>query len=190
MAYKDLEDLELENSTLVVRKPFKKKKFELQRLKGKLAKPGVHDFIIVCDNLKASFNVGKIYRSGNAFGVREIHVIGSTYFDPCPAKGALKQIPSKFIADFKGSYDLLKSEAYTIYLLDPAKGENLWDVKFPQKSAFVMGHEQYGHSFDSANFADLKFIKIPQFGCVESLNVSNAASIVMYEYLRQLKKIG
>lgn len=189
MAEKDYTDAELESHHGEVGKSYKRKKFEIHRLKGKLAKRGLHDFVIICDNLKASFNVGKIYRSGNAFGVKEIHVVGSNYFDPCPAKGALKQIPSHFLNEFKESYSRLKSEGYEIYLMDPAKGENLWDVNFPEKSAFVLGHEQYGHSFEASAFPDLKFIKIPQYGSVESLNVSNAASIVMYEYLRQRKKV-
>jgi tRNA G18 (ribose-2'-O)-methylase SpoU len=53
------------------------------------------------------------------------------------------------------------------------------------KTAFVLGHEEWGHSFKQDDYPDITSVAIPQFGQVESLNVSIAASIVMYEYVRQ-----
>ena len=55
----------------------------------------------------------------------------------------------------------------------------------PRRSAFIFGHEEYGLSFDPADYPDIQPLTIPQFGQVQSLNVSNAASVVMWEFLRQ-----
>ena len=52
-------------------------------------------------------------------------------------------------------------------------------------SAFIFGNEGFGFSFCKKEFRKIKALRIPQFGKVESLNVSIAASIVMYEYIRQ-----
>ena len=62
--------------------------------------------------------------------------------------------------------------------------EPLPGAELPAKSAFVMGHEEHGLSFDRADYPDIRALTIPQFGPVQSLNVSVAASIVMYEYIR------
>ena len=47
-----------------------------------------------------------------------------------------------------------------------------------------MGHEGFGLSFKKEDYPKIKWIKIPQFGLVESLNVAVAASVVMYEFTR------
>jgi len=55
----------------------------------------------------------------------------------------------------------------------------------PRRSAFVFGHEEFGVSFQRTRYPEMKSIMIPQLGRVQRLNVSIAASILMYEYLRQ-----
>ena len=61
------------------------------------------------------------------------------------------------------------------------KTEALAYIKLPAKSAFIFGNEEFGHSFNKDDYYAIKSLKIDQFGRVESLNVSIAASIVMYE---------
>ncbi|HFQ90627.1 MAG TPA: hypothetical protein ENK27_11190, partial [Desulfobulbus sp.] len=39
------------------------------------ARPGIHSCILVLDGLKPDFNIGKIFRSADAFGAREIHLV-------------------------------------------------------------------------------------------------------------------
>jgi tRNA G18 (ribose-2'-O)-methylase SpoU len=150
-----------------------------------MASPGRHDFIVVLDHLKPAFNIGKIFRSADAFGAAEIHLVGTNFFDPAPAKGSFKWVPAKFHTDFKSCYEDLTARDYTLFIMEPANGEMLAYIKLPPKSAFVFGNEEFGHSFNKGDYRAVKSLRIPQFGRVESLNVSIAASVVMYEYVRQ-----
>ncbi|MFO1350980.1 MAG: TrmH family RNA methyltransferase [Gammaproteobacteria bacterium] len=159
--------------------------FRRHRNLNLLATPGKHEFVIVLDHLKAGYNIGKIFRSADAFGAREIHLIGVDFFDPAPAMGSFKAVPAKFHKIFASTYEDLLARGYTLFMLDPSNGDLLMRAALPAKSAFIFGHEQFGFSFTKAEFPALQSLAIPQFGQVQSLNVSVAASIVMYEYIRQ-----
>lgn len=160
-------------------------RFRKDRQKNILAKPGPHGFVIVLDNLKAGYNVPKILRSAQAFGAAEVHLVNIGVFDPGPAKGALRKVPARFPESFSESYADLASRGYSCFLLAADGEESLVDISLPQKSAFIFGHEEFGTSFDRKDYPDIRTLKIPQYGEMESLNVSNAASIVMFEFIRQ-----
>ncbi|BAO43483.1 TrmH family RNA methyltransferase [Thiolapillus brandeum] len=159
--------------------------YEKNRRRNLLAKPGKHDFIVVLDHLKAGYNVPKIFRSAEAFGAHEVQLIDIGPFDPSPAKGAFRQVPARFFGNFDQSHKDLRARDYTLYALSPDSRHALPGEILPDRSAFIFGHEEIGLSFDPADYPDIQLLHIPQFGRVESLNVSIAASIVMYEYTRQ-----
>ncbi len=161
------------------------RRFRRQRNKNHLAEPGVHKCIIVLDHLKPTFNVGKIFRSAEAFGCHEIHLVGIDFFDPAPAMGAFKWVPAKFHHRFMSSYADLLQRGYTPFILEPGQGGDITRTPLPEKSAFVFGHEEYGISFEPDLFPGVKRLTIPQYGKSQSLNVSVAASIMLYEYARQ-----
>ena len=156
-----------------------------QRQRNVLAQPGVNPFILVLDHLKAGFNVAKIFRSAEAFGAHEVHLVGIGPFDPSPAKGAFKKVPARFYETFEESYRDLNTRGYRLFTLDAGCGSSLTSMDMPVNSAFVLGHEEWGHSFSPTDYPDIYCISIPQYGQVESLNVAVAASVVMYEYVRQ-----
>ena len=159
--------------------------YEKNRRRNLLASPGKHDFVIVLDHLKAGYNVPKIFRSAEAFGAHEVQLIDIGPFDPSPAKGAFRQVPARFFDNFRQSREDLHDRGYTLYALSPNSSLTLSETVLPGKSAFIFGHEEIGLSFDPKDYPDIHLLRIPQFGRVESLNVSIAASIVMYEYTRQ-----
>lgn len=162
------------------------RRYEKQRRRNCLAVAGAHDFIIVLDHLKAGFNVPKIFRSAEAFGAREIHLIDIGSFDPAPAKGAFKKVPARFHDAFDACYQDLAQRGYTLFTLEPGGDcPALNRSELPVKSAFILGHEEMGISFDRADYPDIRCLTIPQTGETQSLNVSVAASIVMYEYVGQ-----
>jgi tRNA G18 (ribose-2'-O)-methylase SpoU len=159
--------------------------YEKNRRRNLLAKPGIHDFIIVLDRLKAGYNVPKIFRSAEAFGAHEVQLIDIGPFDPSPAKGAFRQVPARFFEAFEESHRNLQDRGYSLYALSPDSGQSLDQEPLPDRSAFIFGHEETGLSFAPEDYPDISLLRIPQSGQVESLNVSIAASIVMYEYARQ-----
>jgi len=160
-------------------------RYKKHRQRNALAKPGVHPIALVLDNLKAGYNVPKIFRSAHAFGAAEVHLIDIGPFDPAPAKGGFKHVPARFHDDFDVCYRALREQGYSIFTLTPDSAAQLWSTALPERSAFVLGHEEFGLSFDPADYPDIQGLAIPHFGPVQSLNVAVAASIVLYEYARQ-----
>jgi len=166
-----------------------RRRFRRQRNKNYLAEPGVHDCVIVLDHLKPTYNIGKIFRSADAFGAREIHLVGIDFFDPAPGMGAFKWVPAVFHNNFFSCYTHLVNKGYVPFILEPDKGDAVTETNLPLKSAFIFGHEEYGISFEPDLYPGIHRLTIPQFGKSQSLNVSVAASIMLYEYTRQHGKI-
>lgn len=161
------------------------KSFERQRILNKIhSKPGAFPYVLILDNLKVDFNIGKIIRSAEAFGANAVDVVGTIFFDPMPAKGCMKRVPWSMKKTFFESYQHYADQGYTFYAFDSEAPVSLHEVNFPDKSAFVLGHEGFGFTFKKEDYPAIKWVKIPQFGKVESLNVAVAASIVMYEFTR------
>ncbi|MDH5572148.1 MAG: TrmH family RNA methyltransferase [Gammaproteobacteria bacterium] len=160
-------------------------RYQKERYKNTLATPGENELILVLDHLKAGYNVPKIFRSAEAFGVHEIHLINIGPFDPAPAKGAYRKVPAHEHESFSTCYDLLKQRGYTLFGLEAGGNTIIYNAPLPEKSAFIMGNEGLGHSFERNDYPDIQYLSIPHTGATESLNVSIAASIVMYEYIRQ-----
>ena len=162
------------------------KKLEREILLNSIqSKPGVHDLILVLDNLKAGFNIAKIFRTAEIFSLKCIHIIGTKEFNPFPAKGAIRRVPFKFLDSIEDSILELKEKEYAIFTLDTNTENYLHCSEVPRKSAFIFGNEELGPKIPKTFYKDIQKIKIKQFGKTESLNVSVAASIASYEYIRQ-----
>jgi len=162
------------------------KKFEKQKkFNQELANFGPHDLILVLDHLKPDFNIGKIFRTAEAFGAKEIHIIATDYFDPSTSVGGFKKVKAFFFESFEESNNRLIELGYTPYCLHSHSENYLHNTKLPEKTAFILGHEEFGPQFDFNEFKNVQLVKIQQFGIIESLNVAVAASIASYEYIRQ-----
>ncbi|MDW8479093.1 MAG: TrmH family RNA methyltransferase [Xanthomonadales bacterium] len=159
-------------------------RYQRQRRRALLARPGPHPVVLVLDRLRPDYNVAKIYRSAHAFGAREVHQIAIGPFDPAPAKGGFKHVPTRYWESFAPCRAALEAEGYALILLDPAAPTLLPGFPLPERSAFVLGSERDGLSGE-ARQTPLPRLRIPQFGPVESLNVAVAAAIALYEWLRQ-----
>jgi tRNA (guanosine-2'-O-)-methyltransferase len=76
---------------------------------------------------------------------------------------------------------------YTTHLSTDAV--SLYDIDFTQSVALVFGNEHSGVSEDIRSMADGNFI-IPQMGIIQSLNISVACAVSIYEAFRQKKLAG
>ncbi|RTZ71778.1 MAG: hypothetical protein DSZ00_09775, partial [Gammaproteobacteria bacterium] len=148
--------------------------YHKQRQRNLRAKPGTHDFILVLDHLKAGFNVPKIFRSAEAFGAHEIHLVDIGPFDPAPAKGAFRKVPARFHDHFGAIHDELLERGYRLFALTTTGGRShpLPEVHLPRRSAFIFGHEELGLSFDLREWPQVQakrvFDLVKDFGTSES----------------------
>lgn len=166
------------------RRRLQKNEFQKQVYLNRAAEPGPHELVLVLDNLKPDFNIGKILRSAAAFGLREVHIIGTPYFDPYPAKGAMKLVPLVFHRMYTTCLEQLLEADFQLYALDLGSEQKIGAFPFAAKTALILGNEGLGITFDY-KLRGIPAVSIPQFGKMDSLNVSVAASIAMYEYVRQ-----
>ncbi len=150
-----------------------------------LAAPGPHPLVVVLDHLKPGFNVAKIFRSAEAFGAAAVHLVDVGPFDPSPSKGSFRKVPARFYESFDESRAELTGGGYRLFCLSPGAPTRLMDADLSGPCAFILGHEEFGLSFDPDDYPDIVPLSVPQFGQVQSLNVSIAASLVMYEFVAQ-----
>ena len=161
------------------------KKFRIEKIKSEHQPPGPHSCILVLDGLKPFFNVAKIFRSAQAMGCQEVFLVNIPFFDPYPAKGAFKQTKSRSFENFKDAFAVLREEGFEVFVMDPRASGKLGMLDLPKKSAFVVGHEEFGLSFSPEEYEGIHALSIKQYGLVESMNVSIAASLAAFEYNRQ-----
>ena len=164
-----------------VRRRFLRQKW----LNGVRAKPGPQGLRLVLDHLKPDFNVGKIFRSADAFGVREVLLVGIPWFDPGPAVGSFRHVPARFFDTFAQAHAALAAEGVAMFNLEVDAVAALPGAELPRECALVLGNEGVGQSFRRADFPGVGALRIPQWGRAQSLNVSIAGSLGMYEYCRR-----
>ncbi|RCK75246.1 MAG: tRNA (guanosine(18)-2'-O)-methyltransferase [Ignavibacteriae bacterium] len=152
------------------------------------------DLTVVLENIHDPHNVSAILRSADAVGVKEVFLVYNTEEFPKLGKkssaSALKWVDKQKFSSISECYDYLRNEGFKIYathLTD--ESVSLYDLNLTEKVAFVFGNEHTGVSSEAATLADLNF-KIPMYGMIQSLNVSVACAVSLYEALRQRLKKG
>jgi tRNA (guanosine-2'-O-)-methyltransferase len=149
---------------------------------------------VVLENIHDPHNVSAIFRTCDAVGVPKITLIYNLEKFPKIGKkssaSAFKWVEKEKFKSVSECFDSLHKNGFKIYASSISDDAiNLYKIDFKSKIAIVLGNEHRGVSDEAANLADKKFI-IPMYGMVQSLNVSVAAAIVLYEALRQRLKRG
>lgn len=151
-------------------------------------------FILILDRITDVRNFGAIARSAECAGVHVIVIpnknsakISSDAIKT--SAGALYHIPVCRVLNLKKLVRELKFERGTVVYAASEKAEKYYtDVDMTVPVAVVMGAEDKGIDEGILSIATER-IKIPQKGQIESLNVSAAASIIMFEAVRQRDKL-
>lgn len=145
--------------------------------------------ILLLDQVTDPHNVGAILRSAAAFDVG--CVIGTDRHAPCEsgvmaktASGAMEIIPLIAVTNLVQSLELIKKAGYWIAGLDGAASQTLAQAKLDSKTALVLGAEGAGLRRLTTEHCDY-LVKLPMSNQMESLNVSNAAAIALYELYKQ-----
>jgi tRNA (guanosine-2'-O-)-methyltransferase len=147
------------------------------------------DLTVVCENIHDPHNVSAILRTCDAVGVEKVHLLYT--HQPFPKIGkkssasAKKWIDIEFYKDAETLHRALKQFGYTIYAADlNSQSQSIYEVDWTQPSVIIMGNEHLGVSRDALKIADSS-IYIPMFGMIQSLNVSVATAVILYEACRQ-----
>lgn len=141
--------------------------------------------VIAVENTERDFNMGTIVRSANAFGVRQLHVIGRRQWNKRGAMMTDKYLHVHYHAELDDFVAAMKKQNRAIIAIDNIAGSRpLHEVELPQNSVLVFGQEGPGISSELAEQADM-IVAIEQFGSTRSINVGVAAGIVMYAWLNQ-----
>ncbi len=149
---------------------------------------------VVMENIHDPHNVSAIFRTCDAVGVNNVSLVYNIESFPRIGKkssaSAYKWVNKQKYNSIEDCYNDLHKNGYKIYASSISDGaKNLYELNFTDKVAIVVGNEHRGVSESAAELADEKFL-IPQFGMVQSLNVSVATAVILYEALRQRLKIG
>lgn len=150
------------------------------------------DLCLVLENLHEATNIAAILRTAESFGVGKICVIHSKTEKPKisrnAASGAGKWLSIDYFSATEECLKSLKAQGFTIVgaLVDPGSAV-LWEQSFTGRVAVLVGNEAFGMSEEAKQLVD-KNIYLPMFGLTESLNVSVAAGIFLYEVIRQKEK--
>lgn len=143
---------------------------------------------LVLDAIQDPGNMGTILRSAEAAEISAV-IIGPGCCDPYNPKavrstmGAIFRVPFIQSGDLVHSIGILRENGVIVYGAH-LMGDDLYDIKFPDKKAFLIGNEGNGLSEKVAGTAD-RLLRIPMGGKVESLNAAISATLLSYEAMRQ-----
>lgn len=154
-----------------------------------LYEQGKEPFIMVLDGLTDVRNFGAIARTCEVAGVDAIVIPnrGSVTVNADAVKtsaGALLKIPVCKEESLPKTLEFLRDSGVKIVAATERASSNYTDTNYNGPVAIVMGAEDTGVSNENLRICD-ELVKIPQFGTIESLNVSVAAGILIYEVIRQ-----
>ena len=147
------------------------------------------DYILALDSLQDPGNMGTIIRTADSANINQI-IINKTTVDPYSPKvirstmGAIYRTNIIEVEDLKTTLKEIQSKGFQIITTDLKATQSIYDINYNNKTVVVIGNEANGVSQEILQTADKKVI-IPMLGKTESLNASIAASIMIYEYVRQ-----
>jgi tRNA (guanosine-2'-O-)-methyltransferase len=152
------------------------------------------DLTLVMENIHDPHNVSAMLRSADAVGIHEVNLVYTTQKFPRigskSSSSANKWINRRKFSTVEECYEKLHAEGFQILatkLDDSAR--QLYEFDLTKPTAFVFGNEHAGVTDAAAENADAT-VYIPMMGMIQSLNVSVACAVTIYEALRQRLKAG
>lgn len=146
-------------------------------------------FVIILDELEDPHNLGAIIRTAECAGVHGVIIpkrrsasVNQTVYKSS-AGGVEHMLVSK-VTNISQTIEILKEKGLWIYGADMDGEDYYFNTDLKGSIALVIGNEGKGISRLVKEKCDV-LVKIPMLGKIESLNASNAASILMYEVVRQ-----
>jgi tRNA (guanosine-2'-O-)-methyltransferase len=149
-----------------------------------------NDLTVILENVNDPHNIAAVLRSCDAVGIMEIFVLNTksnTYknFDVRKSSSANKWMVVHQYTNVKDCFSHVRKlykAIYSTHLNEHSK--DLYALNLTQSVAMVFGNERNGISPETLALCDGNFI-IPQVGMIQSLNISVACAVSLYEAFRQ-----
>lgn len=163
--------------------------YKLEDIVPALYEDGINPFVVILDGITDVRNFGAISRTCDCAGVNAIVIPerNSVSVNADAVKtsaGALNYIPVCREKNLVSAVRLLHDSGYKVIGASEKSAVNYTKVDYTGPVALILGAEDKGISNDLLKLCD-DFVSIPEFGNINSLNVSVAGGIMMYEVVRQ-----
>jgi tRNA (guanosine-2'-O-)-methyltransferase len=156
------------------------------------------DLTVVLENIFDPMNISAVLRSCDAVGVREVFVVYTRqYLDKRglvlgkrTSGGTFKWTDVYVFDDLTECFRRVRERYGRVLATLPAEGSHsLYDLDLGQPTALLFGNEDEGISTEALALCD-GYFTIPMAGFAESLNISVACAVTLYEAYRQRKVLG
>lgn len=144
--------------------------------------------VLILDSITDPHNLGAILRSCDQFGVNlvilpERRSVQANETVHRISSGAAQYVPISVVTNLNRAIEVLKENGFWVYGADMS-GISSYEVDFAKRTALVMGSEGKGLDFLVRKNCD-QIVSIPMQGHIDSLNVSVASGILLYEIRRR-----
>ncbi|MGN0091824.1 MAG: 23S rRNA (guanosine(2251)-2'-O)-methyltransferase RlmB [Alistipes sp.] len=145
--------------------------------------------IVLFDGITDIRNFGGIARSAECAGA---HGIITSLKNSAPVNaeamkasaGALNRIPVCRVGSIRNTIKTLQAEGFRVVAATEHSRKLMYDADLRQPTVIIMGSEEKGISKETLKLCDEQ-LAIPLIGAIESLNVSAAAAVMLFEVVRQ-----
>ena len=145
---------------------------------------------VVIENVQDPHNISAVMRTCDAVGIQDIYILNTKIprhkkWGAKSSSSAAKWLTIHQFDDVNNCVSELRKKYKKIYTTHLATDAiSLYDIDFTESIALVFGNEHEGVSEELRNLVDGNFI-IPQMGIIQSLNISVACAVSIYEAFRQ-----
>ena len=150
---------------------------------------------VVLENVSDPHNISAVMRTCDAVGIQDVYVLNTKIprhkkWGAKSSSSAAKWLTIHQYTDAQECFAALRKD-YDLILTTHLSSDavSLHSIDFTQRIALVFGNEHSGVSDDIRALADGNFI-IPQMGIIQSLNISVACAVTVYEAMRQRAVAG
>ena len=153
------------------------------------------DITVVLENVSDPHNISAVMRTCDAVGIQEIYILNTKIprhkkWGAKSSSSAAKWLTVHQYEDAAECFSSLRKRYSTILTIHlSSDAVSLHEIDFTQPIALVFGNEHSGVSGEIRTLGDGNFL-IPQVGIIQSLNISVACAVTLYEAYRQKKAAG
>lgn len=151
------------------------------------------DLTVLLENVHKPHNLSAILRTCDAVGVLEAHAVNPTGGVPTfneTSGGSHKWVYLRVHPDIQTAIAHLRERGFRVYATALREdAQDFREMDYTKPTAILLGAEKWGVSQEALALSH-GAIKIPMLGMVQSLNVSVAAAVILFEAQRQRLKAG